>query len=118
MYNMIFGVNPLANILLSVLGLSQSDFGRFRDAYIYDGKIAVYTRCGGGNRDDYSEVFESMKKHQNFLYDEDDDFDSTYATFYFSFPDECKSDLEKISNDVTPSEKWSNLLNQLNQKNQ
>lgn len=114
MYNMFFGVNPLTNVLLSILNLTKADFGRFRDVYLIDGKIAVYTRCGGGNREDYVEVFEKMSQHPNFCYDADDDFDSTYATFYFSFPAEWKQDLEHLENDTTPSEKWAKLLEGLN----
>lgn len=51
MYNAIFGTNPFADLLLSAVGLDRSAVGRFRDCYIEDGMIAVYTRNGGGNRD-------------------------------------------------------------------
>ena len=56
LYNMMFGVNQAAPVLLATLGLKLSDVGRFRDAWVEktdDGqvRIAVYTRNGGGNRE-------------------------------------------------------------------
>ena len=75
LYNLVFGEHDHADLLLSCLGLSKGDFGRFRPAYIGDGQIVVYTRVGGGNREDYESVFVQMQKHPNFLRDEDDDFD-------------------------------------------
>ena len=53
LYNMLFGMNPDANKLLSLLDAKQEDFGRFRNVYVEDGFIVVHTRCGGGNREDY-----------------------------------------------------------------
>lgn len=92
MYNVIFGENKLKDILFKILNKKESDFGRFRDIYIDEEKkcIGVYTRNGGGNRKDYEEVFEEMKKHPLYLYNEDDDFDCTYATIYFKLPEEYK----------------------------
>lgn len=51
LYNLLFGVDDNADFLLALLGLTRKDVGRFRDAYLDDGKIAIYTRNGGGNRD-------------------------------------------------------------------
>jgi hypothetical protein len=87
---MLFGMNPDSDKILSVLGKTKADFGRFRDVYIEDGYIVVFTRCGGGNRDDYEDVFSEMEDHPWFAYEEDDDFDCTYARFYFKIPDEVK----------------------------
>lgn len=87
LYNMVMGVHPTANLVLEWLGLDVEDCGRFRDAYITKGgNVAVFTRCGGGNRDDYEDMFARMRTHPNYLYDEDDDFDSTFATIYFTAP--------------------------------
>ena len=63
---------------------------------IVDGdEIHVYTRVGGGNRNcGFGE--EELQQHPNYLRDEDDDFDSTYATYIFSVPNEWKEDFEKI----------------------
>lgn len=116
MFNMLFGKNPLSDMILATLGLTPGDFGRFRDCYIKDNQICVYTRCGGGNREDYQSVFDEMEKHPCYYDDQDDDFDSTYATFYFSFPAEFAEDLAKLGNDekLTPSEKWIKLFEEFN----
>ena len=52
LYNALFGVNPIADTLLFTLGYTREDCGRFRDCYIENNKIIIYTRNGGGNRDD------------------------------------------------------------------
>lgn len=100
MYGMVFGdAHTGDRVALAAALLDQPDgdwsiFGRIRDVWFEkqpDGppRIAVYTRNGGGNRDDYSEPIEKMQAHPLYLLDRDDDFDSTYATFYFSVPETC-----------------------------
>ena len=90
MYNMVHGYNPLVGILLGVLEVKPDDFGRFRDAYLIkregELQIAVFTRCGGGNRADYEDVFEEAREHPLYVEDYDDDFDSTYAYIIFKIP--------------------------------
>lgn len=189
MYSMVFGKNPMSEAILATLGLTRADCGRFRDCFIANGKIAVYTRNGGGNRhcwckDDpkygykdckhhvvqeeedekifvnkedvekYPEAYNiisgsqrlvgtgkritkdyyfcenpnssdcacpgctinhRLPKHPNYLYDENDDFDSTYATIYFSFPDEYAEDIKKLDNkeEFKPSERWLKALENL-----
>ena len=61
LYNMVFGMNPDTDKLLKILGKTQGDFGRFRNVYMEDGYIVVHTRNGGGNREDYEDVFEEME---------------------------------------------------------
>jgi hypothetical protein len=73
--------------LLAVLGKTQDDFGRFRCVGIEDNKICVRARIGGGNREAYRHVFMEMQKHPLYVYDEDDDFDCTYAYLYFNTED-------------------------------
>jgi hypothetical protein len=92
LYNLLSGYNKNAVKALGILGLSPNDFGRFRDAAITnEGEtIQVYTRTGGGNRSDYQEVFDKIKKHPNYVSDYDDEFDCTYAFIIFSVPDEYK----------------------------
>ena len=88
LYNMVAGYHPTARVVLDMLELSPDDCGRFRDAYITeDGELAIFTRNGGGNRDDYQSVIDTLAEHPNYLRDEDDDFDSTYCTIFFSVPD-------------------------------
>jgi hypothetical protein len=115
LYNMLFGNNPIAPLILGTLSLSKDDFGRFRDIYLAEGKIAVYTRCGGGNREAYQEVFDAMEQHPCFEYDEDDSFDNTYATFYFKYPDEFADGLKAIESNVPfdPDARWKAMFDAL-----
>lgn len=125
MYNLLFGQNPASNIIVATLGLTQGDFRRFRDAFISEGKIAVYTRLGGGNRECYCEteeehaqsycyqgVIERLQSHPQYLNDEDDDFDSTYATFWFSFPEKYSELLQLLDGNkpFDPDENWKEKL--------
>ena len=140
LYNVLFGVNPAAPLLLGCLGMKAADVPRFRDCYIQDERIVIYTRTGGGNRnyyeslercrDNYPEYFTSedapsgpwncdLRKHPNYTHDNDDDFDSTYAYFYFSFPSDYKDDLEAIAahnESHTPSEKWRELFKAMDEE--
>lgn len=109
--------------LLAVLG--NPHVARYRDAWVEkstDGPvIAVYTRQGGGNRECYCDgdpathvpgscyaaCNEALAAHPLYLRDADDDFDATYATFYFRVPDERRADLEAAAVDpVNMSERW------------
>lgn len=45
--------------------------------------LAVYTRMGGGNREDYAEQIKAIHQTPNFLSDDDDAYDSTYSTLRF-----------------------------------
>lgn len=109
LYNALFGFNPLAGLLLAMLGLKPDDVPRFRDCYYNGEHICVYTRTGGGNRDSYEsperrkanypDLYQTdeevnagpfnrdLRKVPEYVYDDDDDYDSTYATFYFKVPD-------------------------------
>lgn len=194
MYNAIFGQNPLSTVVLAMLNLTPDDCGRLRDVYVEEGKIAVYTRNGSGNREcwcqsepkygrkkckhhvvveEVDETYEAtteeieahsewkllnvfignkrmvktgkrvnenfyvcenpcsvdcacpgcvieyrLPKHPNYLSDRDDEFDGTYATIYFSFPEEWKDKLEKIQNTepFDPDKQWSDLLERLKAK--
>ena len=103
LYNVMVGNEPGAGPLLSLLGLTIDGVLRFRDAPVAERQghrvIAVYTRMGGGNRwcwDDaqtagcqcYSHLADRvLAGHDAYLGDEDDDFDSTYTTYYFTAPD-------------------------------
>jgi hypothetical protein len=193
MYNALHGINPMADQLLACLGLTRADVGRFRDAYVSEGTIAVYTRNGGGNREcwccgnpeygyrtceghDYQqeedEMLEMTKeeiaahpevkplnifigdkrmvhtgkrvmvthrfcehpdsagcacpgctisyrlpKHPNYIRDEDDNFDYTYATIYFSFPEQYREWLELCeSGKWDPDQKWLDYFRRLEQE--
>lgn len=97
LYNMLMGFNPACIYLLPMLGRKQEEYPRFRDCFLEDGKIAVYTRVGGNNRGcGYGE--EKLYEDPNFVTTYDDDFDSTYATYLFNVPEKWKSDFDKILN--------------------
>lgn len=143
MYNLLFGVNSLAPLLLKILDLDQPDgkwwTGRFRDIYLNgDGtRIILYTRNGGGNREcwnlweeDFVEgVSDTEKcdcigcnmtyrlpKHPHYLYDYDDDFDPTYAYVVFKVPDEYLELTQALATGTDPqtiSEKFQLLIDQL-----
>ena len=115
MYNMIFGVNPDTDTLLSLLGKSTGDFGRFRNVYMEDGMIVVHTRNGGGNREDYEDVFDEMSEHPWYSHDEDDSFDCTYASIYFKVPDNHQDFLAimNLNKGMNPSEQWGALFAQM-----
>lgn len=88
---------------MPMLGEKHPDmYPRFRDCFLVDeghpeyddNFIHVYTRVGGGNRGaGYGE--EELKQHPNYVADFDDSFDSTYATYVFSVPDEWKADYDE-----------------------
>lgn len=115
LYNMLFGENASqANFLLGLLGKTAGDFGRYRDVYVTENHIVVHTRNGGGNREDYEYVFEEMSDHPLYAYDEDDDFDCTYANIYFNHPAEYSELLKEMAEGtVTPAEKWQMLFKAL-----
>lgn len=94
--------------------------------------LCVYTRNGGGNRQHWGEenkysgpeckctgciAEHFLPGHPLYLSDADDDFDSTYATFYFQIPTQFWPFLEELattsSPESTPSERWARLFNKL-----
>ena len=130
---MIFGENPGALVLLDVLGLTREDFYRYRDCYLSErGEIAVYTRGGGNNRDCYCGDYghepheescvilfhERNREHPMYLRDDDDSFDNTYATHYFSIPDDGldREKLVNIESQLARDELWQEFLTALKDK--
>ena len=124
MYNMMFGVNKFAPLLVRMVELDYKNIPRFRDAYIgnrdVDGDpiskvIVIHTRTGGGNREAYHEMNETLK-NEHYIFDRDDDFDSTYANWFYKIPEKWKDFIEAISSvgdHRTPKEKWQTLFNKL-----
>ena len=87
MYNLMYGHNTDAPSLLARLELQRSNIPRYRNCWLTaDNEIAVYTRAGGDNRSDYEAEIAALQQHPQYLRDADDDFDETYATFYFEVP--------------------------------
>lgn len=62
-YNLLFGKNPDSDKLMTILDLDYGSVGRFRDIYVKNNRIILYTRNGGGNRPDYKHVFKYLSKH-------------------------------------------------------
>lgn len=97
---MLFGWNPACVLIAPMLTDEnpQTFFPRFRDCYVSDGgdTIEIYTRVGGGNRDEYEDEIEALRNMPTYIRDYDDDFDDTYATFEFGVPDEWRDDFELV----------------------
>lgn len=133
MYNLIMGDGHEADrgaILLGLLG--NPPVARYRDAWVEKGNdglpvIAIYTRQGGGNRQCYCEdefysgshpdpasscgSNEILQAHDLYIRDEDDDFDCTYATFYFRVPVEAAGILAEIAQEpVNMSDLWQQAI--------
>ena len=91
LYNMVVGHDPFALAVLSSLNFStSSEIPRFRDAYVKPGdphRLVVFTRTGGGNREEYAEENQSLRDRPGFVEDYDDDFDSTFAHFVYEVPE-------------------------------
>lgn len=117
-YNMLFGENgSQKDFLFGLLEKEPGEFGRYRDIYVTEDHIVVHTRNGGGNREDYGHVFDEMSNHPLYAYDEDDDFDCTYANIYFRHPSEYEEVLKEMAKGtITPAEKWQILLKELEAK--
>ncbi len=113
MYNMLFDTNPIAPLLLSTLGLTQEQIGRFRDCFLSGDQIAIYTRMGGGNREYWEDKIAFLQKLPGYLRDEDDDFDSTYATFYFSLPEKYGWLAALGEEEFQPDKRWKEKLNEI-----
>jgi len=122
LYNMLFGENPLAPLLLKILEIDQPDgkyrSGRFRDIHLNaEGtKIILLTRNGGSNREDYFP--KNILEHPNYLRDYDDNFDSTYCYIEFSIPARLQAALKKLASGKEPEklhEKFERVVKDLEQ---
>ena len=111
-YSLLFGRNSRAAVILGILGLTEGDFGRFRDVWVANGMIHVYTRVGGGNRRDYKDCIRALRKHPQYDFDEDDDFDETYCTFTFTFPPASAAELAALNDNsaLTGDQRWDGFL--------
>lgn len=137
MYGLVFderGATDRGKVLLSILGFTKfSDVGRFRDCWVEraeDGAlvIAVYTRNGGGNREECWHADEDLSPptadtaacdcaackanhflpaHELWRSGADDVFDSTYRTEYFNAPEEYEEVLATVAIDhVDTDARW------------
>lgn len=125
MYSMVCGQNPVAGVLLSILGFNYKtageDIPRLRDVYVTreeNPSIVIFTRTGGGNRPDYDVSI--LTKNPNYLSDHDDVFDETYAHFKFSVPEKYRALIaemntlcEGCSAMWTPGQKFNAAMEEL-----
>lgn len=112
LYNLLFGQNPQASLLLSMLGIDNKRKNiRIRDCYLDgDGEhILLYTRNGGGNRQHYGDaqndgsepqpegqecscygccIKYDLSNHPNYIKDQDEEADITYACVWFRVPED------------------------------
>jgi hypothetical protein len=86
LYNTLFGQHSNAEMLLKMIGLNLTDIPRYRSCYWDGTHIVVHTRTGGGNREEYEAENDWLTLHPGYVRDEDDDYDCTYANFYFTPP--------------------------------
>lgn len=87
LYNMVLGFDPMAPVLLTMLRLDARQVPRFRDCWWTGKHIVLLTRTGGGNRVEYESANEELRKLPTFVRDQDNEFDSTFAEFYYKVPD-------------------------------
>lgn len=116
LYNMLFGKNPAADLLLAMLGLTQCDVPRFRDCFLKDNTIVIHTRTGGGNREDYESENDFLTTVAGYISDSDDDFDCTYADFVYAIPEKFKAECETLRDmgaSRDPAAAWQNLFAKL-----
>lgn len=87
---------------------------RIRDGWVekqHDGPpvMALYTRNGGGNREhDHTDGEDhclgcrgdKATEHPRYLRDADDEYDSTYRTYWFAFPANLPRDHQDALNEV------------------
>jgi len=120
LYNMLFGTNPMADVLLATLGLTREDTGRFRDCFLQDGpdgpEVHIYTRNGGGNREEYQGTIDELAARPGYLGDADDDFDCTYATIRFRLPDQFREALAGFARPADAPDsnaRWAAMLEKI-----
>lgn len=88
-FNMVCGFNPMAPLVLRLLGRQDEDFPRFRDAYFAekdDGyQAVVLTRTGEGSLANEEQMAENenIKALPGFDRMEIDAYDKTFAHWFF-----------------------------------
>lgn len=122
LYNMLHGYNANAAKLLQALELDPRRIDRFRDAsfakkdeqYV----IHIFCRTGGGNREDYPNTI--LVEHPLYISDEYDDFDNTYASYYFKVPESVLKEvadqgltMEELVDPETLKEKTDRVVDSL-----
>jgi hypothetical protein len=88
LYNAVMGENPAANDLLKMLGLDKTGIPRYRDCWLSADRkyIHLLTRTGGGNRAEYLDEIDALRRIAWFEYDHDDEADPTFMHFVYTLP--------------------------------
>ena len=95
LYNAIKGFSPATYAILPMLEIPYIVIPRYRDCFVENNKILVFTRVGGGNRNcGFGE--EILLNHPNFVETYDWEEDSTYGIYEFSIPSKWKKDFDRI----------------------
>ena len=123
MFNLAIGTSGYPPMLMGIPGLHPTMIGRYRDHWLErngDSEdsliLALYTRNGGGNREEYAEQLDEMHSLPSFISDADDEFDSTYCTLRFLFTREQAITWldahrrEDVEQTIEPEEAWDDLL--------
>lgn len=118
LYNTVLGENEFSGLLLSMLGFqSRSEIPRYRDCWWNGKEIVVYTHVGGGNRNDYKEEIGALQNRKGYTSDEDDEYDFTFAAFYYTFPPEFETYKAAIKPETrTVRERWEEALKKISNK--
>lgn len=90
---------PQTDLILAAVGIHRNDVERFRDVSYSDGVVYVYTRTGGGNRDDYPQAI--MRSVAGWLDSDDDEGDCTYCTDQIRVDERWIGDMEKLEDILT-----------------
>jgi hypothetical protein len=121
LYNMVCGNNPLYNLYLAMIGVEFDSIPRFRDVWVkMEGDkplVVIHTRTGGGNREGYLIENAGLTRNENYLFDCDDSFDSTFADFTYRVPEkyllrvaELQSLLANHSKFQSPRQKFDRAM--------
>lgn len=121
LYNQMFGYNPYADEILRLMGLDRRKMGRFRDAFVCQGEVVVYTRLGntvamGKFTPQEMEAFRKyLRSHPRYLREATDTRDSTYCTFYFAVPHSKSVKLLTYDTPVPwePDKRWKEGLEEM-----
>lgn len=112
LYSVVIAINPVAADLLAAIALDPDAVPRPRDVWINRelSEVTVFTRTGGGNRDEYAVENAALRAHPGYLRDHDWATDPTYAEWVFVFPAVNREALRSTLANLPGNEERDNLL--------
>lgn len=84
-------------LILPMLGRKIPDYPGFRDCFVKEDKILIYSRDNTNNQK-YDHYKEKLMKDKNFIGSWGDEQDSTHIYYSFAVPKKWTSDFKKITN--------------------